>query len=94
MSNKYRVILQHIGDSGEGSRRGRTLQFDIASHDDVIDIADILRTKAIVPDDEASAFAVGMKVLGQVVLKHRKEPTFADFWPHFENFLKTVKRSA
>ncbi|ULJ76544.1 DUF3861 family protein [Rhizobium gallicum] len=93
MSNKYRVILQHIADSGEGSRQGRTLQFDIVSHDDIIDIADIVRTKAIVPDDEASVLAVGMKLLGQVVLKHRKELAFADFWPHFESFLRSVKRS-
>ncbi|SCW63691.1 protein of unknown function [Rhizobium mongolense subsp. loessense] len=70
------------------------MQFDIVSHDDIIDIADIIRTKAIVPDDEASVLAVGMKLLGQVVLKHRKESAFADFWPHFESFLRRFKRSA
>ncbi|MFA1627579.1 DUF3861 family protein [Rhizobium mongolense] len=36
-------------------------------------------------DDEASVLAVGMKLLGQVVLKHRNELAFADFWPHFES---------
>lgn len=53
------------------------LAFESACHDDMLAIVERLRGLGHFENDEAAALAVGLKLLGEVVLAHRKDPLFA-----------------
>ena len=41
--------------------------------------------------DTAAAFTVGLKLLGEVMLKNRSHPLFEEFGPQFGQFMKRLK---
>ncbi|MGL4410083.1 MAG: DUF3861 family protein [Zoogloea sp.] len=44
------------------------------------------------PAESATAFAVGLKLFGEVMLENRQHPLFADFLPQFGQFMKQLKK--
>ncbi len=84
MPHSYRVTLQpHGGPAG--------LEFDVANHDDIIQLVERVRVSRILPDGEAAAFIIGLKLWGEVMLNHRGDPLFVDLFPHFGAFMKRLK---
>lgn len=75
----------------EKSGAGRELQFDVTNHDDLFRIVDSVRSKAILDEDESAALAVGLKLLGEVVLHHRKEPLFQPLLAPIREFIQNLK---
>lgn len=66
--------------------------FHFDNHDDLFEIVDRVRSKALFAgDDETRTFCVGLKLLGHVLMQHRKEEMFADFATSFGSFMKGLK---
>ena len=92
MGHLYRIRVDHVQDAHGVAQDGRFVEFTAENHDDIIAIIDRVRGKAVVPEDEAAAFSVGLKLLGEVMLRHRKEPLFTDFGDAFMHFMKRLKQ--
>lgn len=90
--HRYRVTVQEITDSqGNPASNNQILQFEANSHDDLHDIVGRARQLGAFDNETASAFAIGLKLFGEVMLKHRDNPLFAGFVPHFGQFMRTLK---
>lgn len=92
--HRYRITIKHIADKDDQPPKGQdTLQFDTANHDDIFSIVARMRQCGDFDPDTATAFAVGLKLFGEVMLTRREHPLFAEFAPHFGDFMKRLKSS-
>ena len=94
MPHRFRVTVEHVADPPVASGSERSLRFEAANHDDLLDVVERVRERRIVPEEEAAEFAIGLKLFGEVMLRHRQDPLFAEIWPHFGTFMKRLKQEA
>lgn len=87
MPHRYRITVEPLDDINTAE----PLVFETVNHDELFSIVERIRAKAIVPDDEAASFAIGLKLLTETMLHHRKHPLFAELGPHIGTFMKTLK---
>ncbi len=87
MTHRYRVTVEPLDDTNTAA----PLVFETANHDELFSIVERISAKAIVPDDEAASFAIGLKLFTETMLRHRKHPLFAELQPHIASFMKTLK---
>lgn len=67
------------------------ISFDFTSHDELAGILARAKSKVFLPGEEATAFAVGLKIFASVMIEHRKEEPFAEFAEHFGAFMRKLK---
>jgi hypothetical protein len=93
MPYAYRFIVQRLAASPLNGA-AREMSFDATTHDEIIQLVDRIKSRQILPEDEAAAFTVGLKLFGEIMLRHRHEPLFAGLFPHFGTFMKRLKSDA
>lgn len=67
------------------------LQFDVSAHDEILALVGRSRQRGDFDADTAAAFTVGLKLLGEVMLRHRTHPLFEAFGPQFGEFMRRIK---
>lgn len=70
---------------------GRELAFQHLNHDDILDIAERMRSRLALGDDDSAALAVGLKLLSEAVMMRRDRPPFAELWPALAAFTRALK---
>lgn len=90
MPHRYRISVQSLDDSTPDDA-AQTLSFEITNHDDLFALLGRISALAPVPEEEIPEFLIGLKMFSEVVLRHRKEPLFADLQPHMGTFIKQLK---
>lgn len=85
MPHSYRITVEPLTTPGE------PLVFEATNHDELFFIVDRIRAREVVPADQAAEFAIGLKLFGEVLLRHRRESPFAELMPHFREFMKNMK---
>lgn len=93
MPHPYRVTLQSLAADAPVSQV-EGLRFEITNHDELFQIIERVAARGILPDEEVAEFTVGLKLFGEVLLRHRREPLFAALLPHFGAFMKQLKGGA
>jgi hypothetical protein len=92
--HRYRITVEHLADAaGAPATNEPPLQFDVGNHDDIFAIVERVRARGDFDAQTATAFAVGLKLFGEVMLEQRGHPLFAEFAPHFRDFMKRLKQS-
>lgn len=91
-SNKYYLTLSlkeyANGDTEPAKELG--IQFD--NHDEIFSIIEKIKDKNIFEDpNEATQFALGLKLFSEVKLKNRKNPLFEELNEVFPIFMKKLK---
>jgi len=92
--HRYRVTLEHLSEPAGAPSTHKSLQFEVANHDDLFAIVERLRGRGDFGHDAATALAVGLKLFGEVMLQEPANPLFSTFKPHFLQFMKQVKKGA
>jgi len=95
-AHRYRITVENLDAQDDppspASSQSIPLVFEAGCHDDLFAIVERMRTRQWFEGDEGVAFAVGLKLFGEVMLKHREDPLFAPLQPHFGEFMKGLKR--
>ncbi|HWT71597.1 MAG TPA: DUF3861 domain-containing protein [Oxalicibacterium sp.] len=91
-AHTYRVTLEYLGGKHAGSEPHPPVRFEAGNHDDLFNIIARAKSARITDGDEAAALTLGLKLFGEVLLKHRKDPLFADLQPVFREFISTFKQ--
>ncbi|UPT36787.1 DUF3861 domain-containing protein [Pseudomonas amygdali] len=90
--HRYQVTVQEVpGPQGGQPADAQAIRFEVGSHDDLHDIVGRAKALGAFDDEAATAFAVGLKLFGGVMLEHRDHPLFAEFAPHFGQFMRSLK---
>jgi hypothetical protein len=92
MKHLYAVEVIELPQNSESSVPENRLRFDFLSHDDLMEIVAKLQQKQIFSEQQTQTFCVGLKLFSSVLLEHRNDPLFADFAPHFGEFMKKLKK--
>lgn len=88
----YRLTLEHLEDNKGNPVAKVPLQFEVKNHDDLYDIVEKVKAKGLFDENEATAFAIGLKLFREVMLHNRDSEVFKELDPHFSEFMKTFKR--
>jgi len=92
MSNHlYRITVEPVPGPG-GEPTGEPLRFEAESHDDLFAIVEKLRARPDFDPDASPAFALGLKLLGSVLLARRGQEPYASMGTHFGEIMRLVKR--
>jgi Domain of Unknown Function with PDB structure (DUF3861) len=92
-SNLYKFTIEHLEGSKGDAVESSPLIFKTKIHDDIFKIVKVMRGKMDLDEDDATSFAVGLKLFGEVMLKNKGNELFKQFKPHFINFMKELKGS-
>lgn len=92
MTHHYEITVADRTPRAPDAPAVPDLGFHFENHDDLNQIVERLRDKALFgSDEEVKTFVVGLKLLGSVLLQHRGEPLFQDFAASFGSFMKSLK---
>lgn len=87
-AHNYRVTLEYLGGKSD---LHEPVQFEVGNHDDLFNIIQRVQTANLTDADTAAALALGMKLFGEVMLKHRKDPLFEKLQPAYREFIVAFK---
>ena len=91
-AHQYKLALQYLENNKGEAINKEILEFNFESHDDIFSIIDLLKGKGLLEDEqEATQLAIGIKLLGEVMIKHRKYALFEELAPVFAEFMKKLK---
>lgn len=89
----YRITLEYLADADGNPQQCEPLIFEARSHDEMIGLVELTRSSNLFDAQITAAFVVGQKLFGGVMLENRGNSLFAEFWPHFIDFMKKLKTS-
>ena len=67
------------------------LEFEVENHDDIFAIARRMSGKLDLDENATNAFALGLKLFGETILKNRDNPLFAQIKPSMGEFMRALK---
>lgn len=93
--HEYEVTVKHLTDAqGNPSTYTEALQFKAYNHDDIFKVLGFIQSSHLLDEESTKAFAVGLKLFGEVLLENKERPLFKEFMPHFVQFMKNLKQTA
>lgn len=69
------------------------LVFETRTHEDLFKIVKMMKGKMDLDEADTTAFAVGLKLFSEVMLKNKESEPFKQLLPHFKDFMKAVKKA-
>ncbi|MFT3848207.1 MAG: DUF3861 domain-containing protein [Propionivibrio sp.] len=91
-NHRYAIKVEPVGAATPGETGvPPSLRFHVEAHDEILALVERSRQRGDFDTDAAAAFTVGLKLLGEVMLKNRNHPLFEEFGPQFGNFMKRLK---
>lgn len=90
-NHQYTITVENEATNETDVRQ--RLQFRVEAHDEILALVERSRQRGDFDADTAAAFTVGLKLLGEVMLKNRSHPLFEEFGPQFGQFMKRLKGS-
>ncbi|KIO50869.1 DUF3861 domain-containing protein [Flavobacterium hibernum] len=91
-SNKYYLTLSLKQYANGETTPAKELGIEFDNHDEIFSIIERIKEKNLFDNDqEATQFALGLKLFGEIKLKHRKNPLFDELNEVFPVFMKKLK---
>lgn len=91
--HRYRLTLEYLEDAKGQPEERPPLQLEVRNHDDLYAIVERVKAKGLfADDDEAAAFALGLKLFREVMLQYRKHELFQPLDAQFSEFMKAFKQ--
>jgi hypothetical protein len=91
MPYTYSVALKLVSDRHGNPADGGSCEFETSNHDNILEIIERAEQNSILPEEDVAAFCLGLKLVTEVVMKHRGEPPFSELWPHLGSFIRSIK---
>jgi hypothetical protein len=93
MAKKYqfKITVEPVVSSEGRESTSQPLNFQVGNHDDILQIVQRMRQGTHFDENTATAFAVGLKLLTEVVLENKDDPLFAELKPAITAFMPKLK---
>ncbi|RUS67506.1 hypothetical protein CUZ56_01453 [Saezia sanguinis] len=93
MAKKYqfKITVEPVVSSEGRESTSQPLSFQVGNHDDILQIVQRMRQGTHFDENTATAFAVGLKLLTEVVLENKDDPLFAELKPAITAFMPKLK---
>jgi hypothetical protein len=93
MPHSYRVTVQSLAPVPPADT-APSITFEVTNHDEILGLVERVAARGLMPQQEAAEFTVGLKLFSEVMLRHRRDPLFAELFPQFGAFMKRLKGDA
>ncbi|PXY42208.1 DUF3861 domain-containing protein [Flavobacterium cheongpyeongense] len=91
-SNKYYLTLSLKEYANGETKPAKELGIEFENHDEIFSIIERIKAKNLFDSEsEATQFALGLKLFGEIKLKHRHNPLFDEINEVFPAFMKKLK---
>ncbi|MBS7254171.1 DUF3861 domain-containing protein [Flavobacterium branchiicola] len=91
-SNKYYLTLSLKEYANGDTEPAKELGIQLDNHDEIFGIIERIQSKKLFDNpDEATQFAIGLKLFSEIKLKHRNNPLFDELNDVFPVFMKKLK---
>ncbi|SHI19105.1 DUF3861 domain-containing protein [Ferrimonas marina] len=88
-SKGFRVIIEPIDAVGEMA--DQRLEFEVEDRENVFATVENIKAHTELDAQSATQLAVGLRILGPMMMQQRKHPLFVNFMPHFKDFMLNLK---
>lgn len=93
--HRYRITVEHVADKdGQPPGESAALVFEAGNHDELLGVVEKIRSRQWFDPDTSAQLALGLKLLGEVMLMNRQHPLFSELGPQFGDFMKKLKGGA
>jgi hypothetical protein len=92
-SHLFTFTVDHVEDAKGNQVTSAPLTFSARTHEDLFKIVEKMKQKLDFEEGDATTFAIGLKLFGEVLMKNRDKELFKQFKPHFAHFMKELKKS-
>ncbi|MDN5627606.1 protein of unknown function [Epilithonimonas bovis DSM 19482] len=90
-NNYYKIHLEELSLKNSAEVL-KSIDFEFVNHDDLFKIIEVLKSKNLFGNEnDATEFALGIKLFSEVMLRHRDHPLFEELKPAFGEFMKKLK---
>ncbi len=89
----YKVTLEQVADLQGNPVESSPLTFETKNHEDIFKIVEKLKARVDFSEDDAAAFAVGLKLFSGIMVKNKEHKMFKRFLPEFADFMQELKQS-
>ncbi len=90
--NEYEIIFRHLKNNKGELLDKQPVEFLFQNHDDVFKIIEMLSEKNLFREkSQTIQFVIGLKLLGDIIMKNRGMELFSDMQPAFIEFMKKLK---
>jgi hypothetical protein len=90
-TNKYHLTLQLEQYANGEKEPQKQLELNFDNHDEIFEIIERIQSKNLFPKEQATEFALGLKMFSEVMIKNRQHPLFEELTPAFGSFMKRLK---
>jgi len=87
----YEITIKSLDSAEEGKEPEKPVTFDVENHDNVFAVIRRTRKRLHFDDATATSFAVGLKLMTEVLLENRNDALFAELKPALVEFMKKLK---
>ena len=87
-AHPYRISVAKL----ENNTEQHLMTFDVKNHDEIEKVLAHLQKKLPVSSAEQQAFAVGLKLFTEVILQHRHEAPFQQWFGDMGQLMRSIKR--
>lgn len=93
MKEKYhfKITVESTDPVEEGKSPKTPLAFEVSNHDNILAVVKRLRLGLDFDPKTSTSFAVGLKLLTEVILENRNDPLFSELKPAVVQFMKKLK---
>ncbi len=91
-SYRYKITVETLTGAKGVPTEGRSLTFEAANHDDILEIVERMRARLPFDEDTIASLGVGLKLFSGVTLMQRNDPMFAMIQPALSEFTRGLKR--
>ncbi|AZR59003.1 DUF3861 domain-containing protein [Eikenella corrodens] len=89
--HQFRLTLEHLADKDGNPVAAEPLVFLAPNHDNIFDIVKLMEQREGFTPEMAQRFAVGLKLMGEVMMENKEHPLFVELKPHFTEMMKVIK---
>lgn len=89
--HRYRITVEHLATPNGALVDTPPLVFETTNHDDLFAIVEKIRARVDIRRPDVEPLAIGLKLLSEVALQHRKTPLFAQLQESLGAFIGKLK---
>lgn len=88
---RYQLHLERLPDDHQPAETPETLELTFDNHDNLFVILEKIRARQLFDEQTSAEFALGLKLLSEVVLKNRQHPLFSELKDAISTFMQKLK---
>ncbi|WP_035672656.1 DUF3861 domain-containing protein [Flavobacterium sp. 83] len=91
-TNKYKLKLEILTTAKVDDTVYTPIELEFDNHDNILNIVERMKSRNLFhTENQATEFAIGLKMFSEVMLKNRDNALFTEFRPAFSEFMKKLK---